>query len=117
MQMVGCAEGAGQDYARLNATEGIIELHPTFNTTSVILPVNQAAQVALELAPGSVGSGWETTYNNLTIVSVSNFGSLPVFGVVVCSGGGVSMGITFLQSAIPNGWVVGAKLNSGVKRV
>lgn len=115
-QQRGCTEGAGQDYVRLTSPAGVIELHPTYNTSGTLLE-GLPAQMGIDLTTGSIGTGWDFTYGNLNILSVASFGVLPVFGVIVAFAAGTGVGISLFQQAVPVGWIVGAKINVGIKRL
>ena len=112
-QWVGCIEGAGQDYARLESPQGIIEYHPANSTTGQGKPINLGANITcgVELNPPGVGSGWTLGFNNLTIVTVT--GGV-TFDDVICAAGGVAVVFHLPHGTVPIGWIVGAKLNVGI---
>jgi len=119
-QMTGVVANSGQDYVRINAPNGIVELHPAFNTTKLLMVVGTPGQVAVDTA--SVSPGWDMAVANVPIISVGlgqTFNPLipPNYDVVVISNGTTSMGISVPHGNIPAAWLVGATLNTGFKRL
>jgi len=104
---LGCAEGAGQDYSRLESPGAVIELHPAFNTATAFTK-GRAAVVTVDTV--SIGTGFTFLLTGLT---VSRATAGVTFDDIICSLGGSSIALHLVkgQAAI---WTVGTILNFGV---
>jgi hypothetical protein len=113
-QYVGCTEGSGQDYARLESPQGIIEYHPANGTTGQGKPINLGSSLtcAVELATIGVGAGWTSTFNNLNIQTI-NLGV--TFDDVITISGGITVVFHLPHGTVPVTWLLGVKLNTGLK--
>lgn len=110
MQQRGCTEGAGQDYARLDAPNGIVELHLAYNTSGTILPLGQT--ISLEVNNGPIGAS-EFSFSNLNISRI-NLGV--TFDDYVSSVGANAI-VFHTPHGTVTGWNVNTKLNCGVTRI
>lgn len=110
MQQRGCIEGSGQDYARLESPTGIAELHLTNNTTSTI-PVGTAVTLTADTA--SIGTPWDFNFSNMNITAIA-IGA--VYDDVIATSGTNTFSLHIPHGTV-TGWVLGNKLNIGVRRL
>lgn len=106
----GCAEGAGQDYYRLEGANGVVEAHPAFNTTSDSLS-RRAAVITIDNVP--LSGAFLLRYDGL-IVSRINVGA--VHRDIICAAAGSAI-VIHVPVAQPVTWVAGNSLNVGVSLV